>query len=217
MREVPDHVLSAIVLDDHRMVAQAIAGVLSEVAGCEVLGVCATVPEACALIRRTPPQLLVLDVDLGADSYLEPIAVLQECSSEARVLFLTALADRFEPPPELEALTVAVVDKAQAWDGLLEVLERWRRSRSPLAEIAGCRARLQAIERLSPRERRLLLELGRGLLNKEIAVSLALSPATVETYRKNVASKLGVSGPELVRLATLYRAVSWNVADASAA
>jgi len=56
----------------------------------------------------------------------------------------------------------------------------------------------------------LLEALGRGLVNKEIALELSLTVATVETYRKSVASKLGVSGSELVRIATLYRCWFWD-------
>jgi DNA-binding NarL/FixJ family response regulator len=66
---------------------------------------------------------------------------------------------------------------------------------------------------LSPREQRVIEALGRGLLNKEIAVELNLSLATVETYRKGVASKLGISGSELVRIATLYRCWRWGHMD----
>ena len=56
-----------------------------------------------------------------------------------------------------------------------------------------------------------------SFLNKEIAARLDLSVATVETYRKNVAAKLGVSGSELVRLATLYRTFSWHEGSRAAA
>ena len=38
-----------------------------------------------------------------------------------------------------------------------------------------------------------------------IVQRLGLSLSSVETYRKTIASKLGVSGPELVRLAVLLR------------
>jgi DNA-binding NarL/FixJ family response regulator len=51
--------------------------------------------------------------------------------------------------------------------------------------------------------------LGCGLLNKEIASRVNVSNAPVETYRKQVAAKIGISGAELVRLATLYRSTSW--------
>ncbi len=49
------------------------------------------------------------------------------------------------------------------------------------------------------------------LVETTIAARLDLSVATVETYRKGVAAKLGISGAELVRLATLYRATAWDV------
>jgi len=55
------------------------------------------------------------------------------------------------------------------------------------------------------------------LLNKEIAARLDLSVATVETYRKGVAAKLGVSGAELVRIATLYRCLRWSDGQAAQA
>ena len=44
------------------------------------------------------------------------------------------------------------------------------------------------------------------MLNKQIAQELGLSVATVETYRKSISAKLGLSGAELVRAAALMRA-----------
>ena len=55
----------------------------------------------------------------------------------------------------------------------------------------------------------MLMELGMGLKNKQIAENLGLTPATVGTYRKTIAAKLGLSGAELVRSAALYRCWSW--------
>lgn len=205
--------VDVIVLDDHRMVAQALAGFLSEVAGLNVVAVCASVEEACAVIRSTPPRLLLVDVELGGASYRPAVDLLRELNPQAELLFVTALAAQFTPPEDLLGITVAVVDKTQAWDQLLAVLQRWwqrRQLRSPV-ELPGCQQQLRAIERLTPRERRLLRELGCGLLNKEIAARLEISVATVETYRKGVAAKLGVSGAELVRLATLYRVTGWDL------
>lgn len=54
----------------------------------------------------------------------------------------------------------------------------------------------------------MFLLVGRGLLNKEIAHELGLSLQTVETYRKTLAQKLGISGAELVRAASLHRCVT---------
>ena len=191
------------------MVGQSIAGVLSELAGQVVLGVCASVAEACALIRQSPPQLLVLDVELGGENYRDAADLHLQLSPRGELLFVTALASQFTPPGDLAERTIAVVDKAEALDQLLVVLKRWWLHSQQQSALPGCLQQLQAIQHLAPREQRLLQELGCGLLNKEIAARLQLSVATVETYRKGVAAKLGVSGHELVRLAVLARAFSW--------
>jgi DNA-binding NarL/FixJ family response regulator len=112
---------TVVVLDDHCMVAQAISGVLSEVAGVDVLAVCTTTAEACEVIRRSPPRLLVLDVNLGGDSYRVAADLLHQFNPSAELLFITAMAEHFTPPADLAAITVGVVDKAQ---GRLKVCPR---------------------------------------------------------------------------------------------
>lgn len=196
--------MNVIVLDDHRMVAQSIAALLSELGGLTVLGVCSSVSDACALIMQQPPDLLVLDVDLGGDDYRDAAHLLHRLAPDAHVLFVSALGRTFHPPAELRAFTIGVVDKTQAWDQLLNSVQLWR-AQQGVPAISLTVDRLQRIQALAPREQRLMQALGHGLLNKEIARSLNLKEATVKTYRKQVANSLGVSGSQLVRLATLYR------------
>jgi DNA-binding NarL/FixJ family response regulator len=211
--------VEVLVLDDHRLVAQAIAGVLEEVAGLTVQGICCTTAEACAAIQQRPPRLLVLDVMLGGDDYRQAVELLRDVNPQAELLFITAMADGFKPPTDLAPITIGVVSKTQAWDELLQVLRQWwQRRPDHLSEsLPGCEEQLQAIDRLSPREQRLVLELGSGQLNKQIAARLQLSQTTVETYRKSVAAKLGISGAELVRLAVLYRCLRCQDEDSPAA
>ena len=204
--------LEAIVLDDHHLVAQVIAGLLSEVAGVEVLAICTCVPKAIARIRQHTPQLLVLDVNVSGGHYLDAVRVLHALNPEAKLLFVTYQAALFQPPPPFADCTIGVVDKALAWDELLLVLQHWQQTQ-PLTQLlhkSSCVNALLQIRQLSPREHRLLLQLGQGQLNKQIAVNLGLTATTVETYRKGIAAKLGVSGSELVRLATLYRCLGWR-------
>lgn len=114
---------------------------------------------------------------------------------------------------------MGVVDKASAWDALIAVVLDWKEGceNAVRTHLPCCREQLNAIQRLSPREQRVLRALGCGLLNKEIAARLGLSVATVETYRKNAAAKVGVRSAELVRLATIDRLLSWNACQPPAA
>jgi FixJ family two-component response regulator len=60
----------------------------------------------------------------------------------------------------------------------------------------------QSYSRLSPREREVMALVVSGLLNKEIARQLQLSPRTVEVHRIHVMHKMGISNiAELVSVA----------------
>ena len=83
---------------------------------------------------------------------------------------------------------MGVVDKTAAFSQLQSVLELYLPSSG---------------ETLTPRQREIYGLIGQGLTNKEIARSTSLSIATVETHRKAIAQKLGMSGSELVRHASL--------------
>jgi DNA-binding CsgD family transcriptional regulator len=67
---------------------------------------------------------------------------------------------------------------------------------------------------LSVREIDILGLIGQGLANKEIAARAFISIQTVQTHRKHIAAKLGVSGAELVRNAVI-RAQTLKLAGTS--
>ena len=60
------------------------------------------------------------------------------------------------------------------------------------------------LDKLSRRELEIFRHLGRGLSTKEIAAAVRISEHTVETHRKNIASKLGLRASALIRHAALH-------------
>ena len=71
----------------------------------------------------------------------------------AELLFVTALAAQFSLPEDLAPITIAVVDKADAWDQLISVLRGWWQQRQLALELdfPGCDRQLKAIRLLTPR------------------------------------------------------------------
>ncbi len=74
--------------------------------------------------------------------------------------------------------------------------KRWR----PAAPISPRAFRGSPVDRaartggyLTVRERIILVRLAAGGSNRDIAEALAISPATVETHRKNIKKKLGIA------------------------
>jgi DNA-binding NarL/FixJ family response regulator len=103
----------------------------------------------------------------------------------------------------------AVVDKTRAYGTLSqEIAELCRLRLAEAREAQSPSSGREAVaslpsRRLTQREDEIFALIGRGRSNREIAAQLHLSQRTVETHRKNIVAKLGVSGPELVRLAAL--------------
>lgn len=196
-----------LILHEHQLLAQALGGLVSELCGLELMGVCSEAEEAVGMIAASPPDLLILDLELPGGEWRLAVEALRRANNQARIVCLTPAGAPWMPPPDLEPIVLAVVDKTLALNDLLAVMSDW------LRRCSGGRDQNTPpvlpteleLERLNPREMRVFRALGRGLLNKQIAAELQLSPATVDTYRKSISTKLNLSGPELVRAAVLDR------------
>jgi FixJ family two-component response regulator len=155
------------------------------------------------IFERPPVEGLVIAADDGRPWTVAQLIVrLGE-----RGVWLPVIMAAEEPP--IERVVAAI--KAGALDYLALPLEMGsfaRRLEAIAAEagrhIENRRREVQArraIARLSRREREVLELLSAGSSNKEIAVSLAISPRTVEIHRSNMMAKLGANHPaDVVRM-----------------
>lgn len=194
--------LRCLVVDDHQLVAQAVGGLLSELCGLELQAVCTSVRDGVAHMRESCPDLLILDLCLPGESWQEAAEVFLEGRPNGALVVLSAISTEFVPPENLEANLLGVVDKTRAWQDLAGLVSGWTAIRQGVSPMD------LPLQELTPRELRVFLLVGRGLVNKEIAHELGLSLQTVETYRKALSHKLGISGAELVRAASLHRCVA---------
>ena len=89
MVEVYDSVIRVLVVDDHEMMRHVIGKVLALDDEIEVSGMAADLEEAITLIKRYPPDLVVLDYALPGGSGIEIMKEMVAEKVERPVLFLS--------------------------------------------------------------------------------------------------------------------------------
>lgn len=207
------HTINAIIVDDHEMVAKAIAMVVSEIANIQVLGIANDTKAAIDLIDKHAPKLMLLDLIIADDNYEELANYFVKQCPHSKIIIVSGIADNFTVPIYIRDHVIAVIDKSKPWNSLISALERIKKESECTSENEINKYDLQTIEAFPERIKKVFNEICKGSNNKEISRELGLSKSTVESYRKHICMKLEISGSQLVHLATLYRALYWFHSD----
>ena len=200
--------IRVVIVDDHAVVRTGLRMLIESRPGIIVVGEAGNGAEALAVVARTQPDIIVLDLDLGGESGLDCFPELRTAASTARVLVLTGVRD-----PELHRRAVrlgsmGLVLKEKAADVLLQAIEKvhagevWLEPAmiaSVLGEMTGTRAsqlldpEAAKIASLTEREREVVTLISQGLRNKQIAERLGISETTVRHHLTSIFAKLEVT------------------------
>ena len=197
-------------VDDHALMRDGLRAVL-EATGHEVVGESDRPEPALADLLRLQPDVLLLDLQLGARSGFELLEQVRARKLNTHVLVLTMVARPGHVARALAAgATGYVLKGATAGElrhAVAEVAQGRRHLGAQVAELAAASLAESgqeeaALASLSARELQVIDLVVRGHTSAAIAELLHLSPKTVESYRSRLMAKLGVADvPALVRLA----------------
>ncbi len=191
--------MGCLVVSSTTLRAELLAGLLAQCCPVTIAAACDSAAAAIAAIDRSRPELVILDRDGETDDCQRIARHLIGMGATARLILLSS-DPRLEP---LRCERACRIDQADSWPALLRSVRASNQLSRHQAELVDPLPDLARFERLRPRERSVLELIGAGLASRDIATSLGVSLQTVETYRKNVSAKLGVSGARLVRIAVL--------------
>lgn len=166
---------------------------------CEAASAMAAVRQA----REARPDVMVLDIGLPGCSGLDAIAPLREASPKSRILILSTHDDQAYLRLALAAGAAGYVAKQANAAELTQAIRTVAAGRSYINVTLGAEA-LQTVlddrrqpaspvDGLSKREKQVLILIASGHTNQAAADELGLSVKTVETYRRRVMEKLGVT------------------------
>lgn len=196
---------TVFLVDDHALMRDGLSALLTS-RGHRVVGEAGSVEEALSQIPRQAPELLLLDLHLGAASGLELQAQLVRRRIPVKTIVLSvdaqvhqvAEAHRLGVPgyvlkgasgQELLQAMDVVMRGGYCWDARAQALLDRAVQTSPMAL-------------LSPRDIQIVQLVVRGWSSTAIGERLFLSPKTVDTYRSRLMAKLDINDvPSLVRLA----------------
>lgn len=193
--------IRCIIVDDHRMVLDLLTDAVSCIPGLVVAATATDVAEADHLASVSRVDLLIVDRKLKTGDGMDVVRAVVARHPDVKCIVIAGVTADFICPPDLLGVVASVIDKADGYDALTDEIARV----VELPAEAGGTSSAAIRTKLTNREWDLFVALGDGLSNKELASRFGLSTRTVETHRKAIARKLGVSGAALVRLAAIQQ------------
>jgi DNA-binding NarL/FixJ family response regulator len=196
--------IRVVVADDQELVRSGLH-VLLEARGCDVVGTAGNGREAIDVVRRTTPDVVLMDIRMPVLDGIAATRELTESGSPAKVVVLTTYdLDRYvydalsagaagfllkAAPPErvVEGIRTVCAGEALLAPSLTRrLIEEYLRHPPPQAQPAT------GMDDLTDRERQVLVLMARGLSNDDIAGELVVAQATVKTHVNRILAKLGV-------------------------
>lgn len=191
------------VVDDHPIFREGVAFTIRSSQAFEIVAEGASADDAIRIAKDLLPDVILLDVSMPGGG-IEAARSISTACPVVKVIMLTVSEQEEDVTQALEAGANGYILKGTSGTDLISTLQSVSRGESYVSP--GLAARLLAVSmrnvrqqarpaeqvELTKREEQILELVARGLTNKEIANTLAISEKTVKHYMTNVMQKLQV-------------------------
>lgn len=194
-------VISIVLADDHEVVAQGLATMLSMEDGVQVLAVVGSGEELLASVAQHQPDIALLDVSLRGMDGLTAATTMRTRHPDTKVMVLSMHTDDATVHRAVVSGVAAYLPKDIRREELVQAIQAVASGKGvlhpdvtrPLLERTPGSPNPQAAPQLSPREQQVLEGLAGGLSTAEIAETLGLGTETVKTHLSRLYRKLHVA------------------------
>ncbi len=184
------------IVDDHPMVAEGIEAILETYDDLSVVATLANGQEAIDRVAELAPDVILLDLNMPQVNGLSATEIILERRPETRILILSMHDSSEYIASALSHGAMGYILKDVPTEEIKRAIDTVMAGERYLCPgaTASLTPRTEGNrEQLTNREQTILLQLAQGKSNKEVALTLDISVRTVETHRKNIKRKLGIS------------------------
>ena len=172
--------------------------------GYKLAGSCINGEEAIINIPLMKPMIVLMDINLGGISGIEAVRILKEEMPEVLFMMCTVYEEDEKIFEALNAGASGYILKKTPPDKLLAAIKELYEGGAPMSSQIARKVvqtfqnktssvvSVNSLQGLSKREREILESLSKGLLYKEIADVLFISPQTVRKHVYHIYEKLHV-------------------------
>lgn len=190
-----------VIADDHIMFRESVVERLNREPDLRVIQQTSDSASTLLEVKKTSPDILLLDLCLRESSGMTVLQELAHSSSSTKVIALTGFVDPFHVTEAIRCGASGYVTKSASMSDLVGAIRHVHAGHIYLAPeitthvidsgLSSQRQSTTSSHGLTGREVEVLKLITRGLSSREIADILSISQATVDVHRRNIRKKLG--------------------------
>ena len=198
--------ISVCIVDDNRDLRNALEEIIGMSEGFKCVGTIGTAQEAIAQIPVLNPDVVLMDINLGSEETgIDCVRVLKQTIPATNFMMCTVYEENEKIFQALSAGASGYILKKTAPARMLEAIRELYHGGAPMSSqiarkvVAAFQSKpvhitdADNLNTLSHREKEILEQLSKGLMYKEIAAELFISPETVRKHVYHIYEKLHVS------------------------
>lgn len=202
MQTVNDKI-SVIIIDDHKLIAEAWKSMLELQDRFTVLGVYNHPEEGAEVVKQKRPNILLVDINMQPISGIEVTKIVRKFAPGTKIIAVSLLTQPAVVKKAIKAGATGYLTKSSDKKELYEAIDQVLAGQTFICdEVKNIMAQINLandadeqkpdLNKLSERELDIVRLLKKGFSSKEIANELSLSVRTVDAHRYNILKKLNL-------------------------
>ncbi len=193
--------IKLMIVDDHDMVRKGLKAYLLTEPDFTITGEASNGKEAITLATEIKPDVILMDLIMPEMTGIEATREIMAVLPHTKIIIITSFYDDEQVFPAIEAGAFSYLLKTASADEIISTIRKAVLDESVIEQkvaqkmMKQIRTKPKSLlhDELTKREKEVLLLIGEGKTNSQIAEELFIGLKTVKTHVSNILSKLNVS------------------------